>query len=63
VPELYHLRDDPGELHNQAELDEQRVETMVKALDAWDKSHPRGVLQNEHLNEDDLEALKNLGYL
>lgn len=61
--ELFDLSGDPGELKDMSEADRARVEALSKALDAWVEGHPLGELENEDLGEDDLEALKNLGYL
>jgi arylsulfatase A-like enzyme len=61
--QLYHLPDDPGELNNLVRSHPDKVEALKVYTTAWEKKVTLGKRKESDLNEEDLEALKNLGYL
>lgn len=62
-PELFYLPDDPGELHNVASRNPERVVELREMAEQWNKQCPRGKSQESKLSSEDVEALKSLGYL
>lgn len=61
--ELFHLPKDPGELHNHAKSDADKVKELRALLTSWEVAHPRADENEQTLSEDDKEALKAFGYL
>ena len=61
--ELYYQPDDPGEEKNLSAHHPERVEALQALLDAWESTCPRGSAQGALLDEEDLDALRSLGYL
>ncbi len=61
--ELFHLGNDPHELTNLHDDRPEEAARLRALLDEWDARVPRIEPQEAHLNEDDLEALENLGYI
>jgi arylsulfatase A-like enzyme/predicted Zn-dependent protease len=63
--ELYNLTDDPGERHNQAESEPERVARMQEALHAaLDQMAPGGdTARADSLSAEDEERLRALGYV
>ena len=59
VPELYHLKDDPGELRNQATLSADRLAVLTNTLGTFDRNMP-GLPQRESAAVS--EQLRALGY-
>ncbi len=59
VPELYRLKDDPGELRNQASLSPDRVAVLTNTLSTFDRNLP-GLPQRETAAVS--EELRALGY-
>lgn len=62
-PELFHLPEDPGELNNLASAMPEKVAALRHLIEAWEKEYPRGKARETSLTDDDIEALKSLGYL
>ena len=62
-PELFNLREDPKELNNLASDMPGRVAELRESIKAWDVQYARGKSTAAALSDDDLEALKGLGYL
>ena len=61
--ELYNLATDPGELRDLSEI-EVETRNRLRALSAeWETQHPRLEDSKADLTNDDLEALKSLGYV
>lgn len=61
--ELYYLPGDPGELKNLHLREAKRVAAMAAVLSEWDRTVARAEESGESLSEQDLDALKSLGYL
>ena len=61
--ELFHLENDPEELTNLYDERPEEVARLRTFLKEWDARVPRLDPQEAHLDEDDLEALENLGYI
>ncbi len=62
-PELFDVSTDPMELKNLAKEEPARVEKLRAFIETWDDATLRGKTVDAELSEDDLEALKSLGYL
>jgi arylsulfatase A-like enzyme len=62
-PELYYLPEDPNETKNLAEEHPERVKELTDLIEKWHSQCPRGQAAAAHLGEDDVQALKSLGYL
>ncbi len=62
-PELYHLRDDPGETRDLAAAEPERVEALRRQIERWIALGPidRGTVP--HLDPEAVERLRALGYL
>ena len=60
---LYHLAEDPAELHNVASANLERTRKMRALLDAWGKKHPRNAGHPAELSKEDVDVLESLGYL
>ena len=63
APELFYLPDDPGEENDLAGKNPDRVKELTQYVEAWNKQHPRGRSRHATLSDDDIQALKSLGYL
>lgn len=61
--QLYNLDDDPGELKNLGGQERDVVEELQEQLDLWLENYQRPIEPNTIIQEEDLEALKALGYL
>ncbi len=61
--ELYHLERDPGELENIAHLHPELVSTFTQRIRDWGESLVNIESDETELREDDVEALKSLGYI
>lgn len=62
-PELFNLADDPAELQDLARDDKQRVDQLRALIEEWDAKTPKGSAEAAVLNNDDVEALRSLGYV
>jgi arylsulfatase A-like enzyme len=62
-PELYYLPDDPKEECNLASRLRDRVEELTDLIKTWNEQCPRGHARRANLDEEDVQALKSLGYL
>jgi len=62
-PELFDLRKDAAEITNLVKQEHQRFEAMSKHIQAWDVATPRNDANEAQLNEQDVDALKSLGYV
>lgn len=60
---LYHLSEDPGELRNVRHKNPEKFKELDGLLDQWNNAHPRGVENASEMTDEDLEALKALGYV
>jgi arylsulfatase A-like enzyme len=61
-PELYNLQQDPGETHNFATEESQRILIMEQRLAQWEQSMQQRVAQNVLLTDRERTALTSLGY-
>jgi arylsulfatase A-like enzyme len=61
--ELYHLAEDPMEEQDLAAQRMDIVDELRAKLEAWDAGEERAEQSGEALTEDDLEALRSLGYI
>ena len=61
--ELYYLPDDPDELNNLAETDRDRVAQLREVIASWANSIESGTAEEAELDEEDVEALRSLGYV
>ncbi len=62
-PELYYLPDDPKEEKNLASQLPDRVKDLTDLVEKWNEQCPHRHAVEAHLDADDVEALKSLGYL
>jgi arylsulfatase A-like enzyme len=62
-PELFNLKDDPGELKNLFDAEKNRVEELRALIQEWDEKTPKGTAESAELNKEDVDALKSLGYV
>ncbi len=62
-PELYYLPDDPREEKNLAKERPDMLKQLCDLIEKWDAQCPRGTAVQPKLDEDDINALKSLGYL
>lgn len=60
---LYHLLEDPGELRNVRHENPEKFKELDGLLDQWNNAHPRGAENASEMTDEDLEALKALGYV
>lgn len=60
---LFYLPDDPGELVNVAAAHPDRVMALKALIKQWDAAMQHGEQEAETLSEDDIEALRSLGYI
>jgi arylsulfatase A-like enzyme len=60
--ELFHLAEDPHEIDDLAEINPVRAEALRKMVEEWTAAHPQMDLTGT-LSDDDVDALKALGYL
>ena len=60
---LFHLTEDPGELHDLTVGEPARAKKMRALLDAWGRKHPRNAGHVADMSKEDVEALESLGYL
>jgi hypothetical protein len=61
--ELYYLPDDPNEEKDLAAQRPDRLKELTNLVEKWDEQCPHGHAVEAHLDADDVEALKSLGYL
>ncbi len=61
--QLYHLERDPGELENIAHLHPELVAAFTKQIRDWNDAVANRYSDEAELSEDDVEALKSLGYI
>jgi hypothetical protein len=66
--EIYNLMSDPLQLENLSETEADKMEVMVRHLQAWEKmcsvsSLDPNLRTEEDLDEDTLKQLKSLGYI
>lgn len=61
--ELYYLPGDPGEEKNLSAHHPERVQALQEQLDHWEATCPKGSTHGALLDEEDLDALRSLGYL
>ena len=62
-PELFNLKRDPMEEDDLAKEHAERVDSLRALVTQWDTEIPRVQVDDTELNQDDLEALEDLGYL
>ncbi len=61
--ELFHLERDPGELENVAHLHPELVATFTQQIRDWSDTVTNRRSDETELSEDDVEALRSLGYI
>jgi arylsulfatase A-like enzyme len=61
--ELYYLPEDPGELNNLAGADRDRVARLKKVIASWADAVTPSESEEADLDEEDIEALRSLGYV
>ena len=61
--QLYHLERDPGELENIAHLHPELVAAFTQQIRDWSDAVANRHSDEAELSEDDVEALKSLGYI
>ena len=61
--ELYDLEADPAELRDLAATEPERVAELRSRLDLWERAVRPGASAERELDEDELERLRELGYL
>ena len=61
--QLYHLERDPGELENIAHLHPELVAAFTQQIRDWSDAVANRYSDEAELSEDDVEALKSLGYI
>lgn len=61
--ELFNLADDPEELSNLADSEADRREELAALIESWDTATSKEDTDAANLSEDDIEALKSLGYV
>ena len=61
--ELYHLAKDPGELVNLADRHPDRVDALTALVVEWSDRVARGNSETDDLSDEDVEALRSLGYI
>lgn len=61
--QLFHLPEDYEELHDAAARHETEMEELRGLLSKWDQNVTHKAAREAELNQDDLDALKALGYL
>lgn len=62
-PELYDLSADPDERSNIAEQSAQKVSELSARIKEWRLKYDRRPAKGQHINEEDRERLKALGYV
>lgn len=62
-PELYNIQEDPAELKNLYRDEPNHVAELRKVLANWDKDTPKGSAEAADLSQEDVDALKSLGYV
>jgi hypothetical protein len=62
-PELFNIRTDPGELNNLIGEEKPRVAELRKLIEDWDAKIPKGTAEAAELTNEDVDALKSLGYV
>jgi arylsulfatase A-like enzyme len=60
--ELYDLRNDPGELTNVSRDHPDQVKRLSLLIQEWRKKYGKGSY-NQKMSEEDIEALRSLGYV
>ena len=61
--ELFHLKRDPGELENVAHLHPELVATLTQQIRDWSDAFTNRRSDEAELSDDDVEALRSLGYI
>jgi arylsulfatase A-like enzyme len=61
--ELFNLADDPEELSNLADSEADKREELAALIESWDMATSKEDTDAANLSEDDIEALKSLGYV
>ncbi len=61
--ELFRLDEDPGELENVADLHPELVAKLTHSIQLWSDAVANRVSDEAELSEEDIEALKTLGYV
>ena len=61
--ELFHLKEDPGELENVAHVHPELVARFTQQIRDWSDAIANRQSDETELSEDDIEALKSLGYI
>lgn len=61
--ELYYLPHDPKELHNAAEAEPERAAALAKVIREWSETIDSGTSEGAALKQEDIEALRSLGYV
>ena len=62
-PELFNIRKDPQELNNVVEHERPRAAELRKLIDDWDAKIPKASAEAKELSNEDVDALKSLGYV
>ena len=62
-PELFNIRDDPEERNDLVARDKPRVEELRAIIEEWDTKIPKGTAEAAELTNEDVDALKSLGYV
>jgi len=63
APKLFYLPDDPLEQKDLAAEHPERVAEFTQLVEIWDSQHQRGKTEAAAMSDEDVEALRNLGYL
>jgi arylsulfatase A-like enzyme len=62
-PELFYLPDDPGELNNLYAEQPEKAQALEALIETWSANHESVEGGAPELDQDDLDALKSLGYI
>ncbi len=62
-PELFNLTEDPAELKNLYAEEPERADALRAQILAWDESVQKGTAEAADLSQEDVDALKSLGYV
>jgi arylsulfatase A-like enzyme len=62
-PRLFNLADDPGERKNAARKHPVKTQRLTALVEAWNTANPKTATGAVALSEEDMDALKALGYL
>ncbi len=61
--ELYYLPDDPMEERDLSSESAERIPELVGLVEAWEEAYPRGETTGAALSDEDVSALRSLGYI